>query len=385
MKNNQKMTLLGGMTVEQFLRQYWQKKPLLIKQAIPNFAGLLTPNELAGLSCESDVQSRLIRYENTAWSVEDGPFDDEIFARLPTRDWTLLVQSVNHHLATAYDLLSQFNFIPTARLDDLMVSYAPDGGGVGAHVDSYDVFLLQGQGKRHWQWSHQTDLSMVENAPLKLLKHFNMEHEYILEAGDMLYLPPQYAHWGVAVGECMTYSIGFRAPSNHELGSEFLGYLQDKRATDDLTIDELYEDADLDDQNAPAEISALMINKVNNTLNNITWSPEDVADFLGRYLTEPKPHVFFESNKKLSLKKFKEVACQLGLVLDLKSKALFQGTFFYLNGEALCMLENQRLLIALANTRSLAPKNLAAFDGIQSLYDWYLAGYLHFNTEGDTR
>lgn len=374
MKNNQKLTLLGGMSAQQFLRQYCQKKPLLIKQAIPNFAGLITAEELAGLSCECDVQSRLILYENKTWSVKDGPFDEEVFAHLPEKNWTLLVQSVNHHLAEAYDLLSQFNFIPTARLDDLMVSYAPDGGGVGAHIDSYDVFLLQGQGKRHWQLSHQTDLSLVEDAPLKLLKNFIMEQEYILEAGDMLYLPPKYAHYGVAVGECITYSIGFRAPFNQELVSGFLNFMDDK-----LHIDGLYEDADLDYQQAPSEISTLMINKVGNTLKKISWNSDDIAEFLGRYITEPKSQVFFESNKKISLKKFKEQAYQLGFSLDLKSMALFHGEFFYLNGEALLMQKNRQLLIKLANNRVLTPENLAGFDDIQLLYNWYLAGYLHFN------
>ena len=374
MKNNQKLAILGGISAEQFLSQYWQKKPLLIKQAIPNFAGLLSADELAGLSCESEVQSRLIRYENSQWQVEDGPFDDDDFARLPDKNWTLLVQTVNHHVPEAYDLLRQFNFIPTARLDDLMVSYAPDGGGVGAHVDSYDVFLLQGQGKRHWQWSNQQDLSLVEGAPLKLLQHFKMEEEYVLEAGDMLYLPPQYAHWGVAVGECMTYSIGFRAPSNQELASEFLNYMQDK-----LELDGLYQDADLTLQVAPAEISALMVDKVSNTLNKLVWRSENVADFLGRYLTEPKPHIYFEANKKLSLKKFTEQAAKLGLMLDLKSMALFQGAYFYLNGEILLMSKNQQALAELANSRHLAPEMLAKFDDLQALHEWYLAGYLQFN------
>ena len=373
MKNNQKLTLLGGITAEQFLSQYWQKKPLLIKQAIPNFAGLLKPEELAGLSCENEVQSRLISCKKSIWTVKNGPFEDDDFAQLPDKDWTLLVQTVNHHLPEAYELLSQFNFIPTARLDDLMVSYAPDGGGVGAHVDSYDVFLLQGQGKRHWQWSHQQDLSLVEGAPLKLLKNFKMEEEYVLEAGDMLYLPPQCAHWGVAIGDCMTYSIGFRAPSNQELANEFLNYLQDK-----LQFDGLYQDADLALQASPAEISTLMINKVGESLKAISWDTSQVADFLGRYLTEPKAHVFFEPNKKISLKKFTEQCAQLGLALDLKSMALFQHTYFYLNGESLCMSTFEQSLLDFANTRYLAPGTLAELDDIQTLHHWYLAGYLHF-------
>ena len=222
------MQLLNNLTPAQFLAEYWQKKPLLIRGAIPDFKGLLTPNELAGLACEDSVQARIIQQKKESWAVKHGPFDDADFAKLPAKDWTLLVQSVNHHLPEASDLLGLFNFIPHARLDDLMVSYAPKGGGVGAHVDSYDVFLLQGSGKRNWKISAQTDLTLVENAPLKILQNFNAEQEWTLEAGDMLYLPPQIAHWGISESDdCMTYSIGFRAPKTRELQHEFLSFLQD--------------------------------------------------------------------------------------------------------------------------------------------------------------
>ena len=193
---NTSLALLGNISPAQFLAEYWQKKPLLIKQAIPHFKGLLDANELAGLACEDEVQSRIVQFKKSQWSVKSGPFDERDFAKLGKNDWTLLVQSVNHYLPEAADLLAQFHFIPHARLDDLMVSYAPKGGGVGAHVDSYDVFLLQGSGHRNWKISEQTDLSLVEGAPLRILKNFKAEQEWVLEAGDMLYLPPQIAHWG---------------------------------------------------------------------------------------------------------------------------------------------------------------------------------------------
>ena len=226
--HNQPLQLLNNLTPAQFLAEYWQKKPLLIRQAIPNFKGLMSPNELAGLACEDDVQARIIKQKKDKWSVQNSPFDETDFTKLPKKDWTLLVQSVNHYLPEAADLLAQFNFIPHARLDDLMVSYAPAGGGVGAHVDSYDVFLLQGSGKRNWKISTQSDLSLVEGAHLRILKQFETEQEWTLEAGDMLYLPPHIAHWGVAMSDnCMTYSIGFRAPKTQELMHEFLSYLQD--------------------------------------------------------------------------------------------------------------------------------------------------------------
>ncbi|HYD33010.1 MAG TPA: cupin domain-containing protein, partial [Methylophilaceae bacterium] len=201
-----RLDLLGGLTAEQFLQEYWQKKPLLIRNAIPDFSGLLRPEELAGLACEEGVQSRLVSQQRNKWRVEEGPFEEERFLKLPARNWTLLVQEVNHHLDEADALLRRFNFIPYARLDDLMVSYAPDEGGVGPHFDSYDVFLLQGQGKRLWRISEQKDLSLIADAPLRILKHFETEQEWLLGPGDMLYLPPHIAHWGIAKGDCMTYS-----------------------------------------------------------------------------------------------------------------------------------------------------------------------------------
>ena len=335
---NTPLRLLNNLTPSQFLAEYWQKKPLLIRGAIPDFKGLLNPNELAGLACEDDVQARIIKHIKGRWQVENGPFDDADFTQLPEKDWTLLVQSVNHHLPEAANLLSQFNFIPHARLDDLMVSYAPDGGGVGPHTDSYDVFLLQGSGQRRWKISgtnnkNPVDLSLVENAPLKILKHFNTEQEWILEAGDMLYLPPQIAHWGTAVGDdCMTYSIGFRAPKTQELIHEFLNYLQDH-----LNAEGLYSDPDLVLQNHPAEISERVINKVSEMLQKITWDRHSIADFLGKYLTEPKPDIVFEPARKISKNEFTKQLAKKTLWLSLKSQLLFTGNSFYLNGEKLAM------------------------------------------------
>src|SRR3990167_5380334 len=225
-QKRQHNALLGDITPRQFLTEYWQKKPLLIRAAYPDFTGLLSADELAGLACEEDVQARLVINRQGKWQVENGPFDEARFAKLPKRDWTLLVQGVNHHLPEAATLLQRFDFIPHARLDDLMVSYAPDGGGVGPHFDSYDVFLLQGQGKRLWRIRSEEDLTLVDGAPLRILKNFKTEQEYLLEAGDMLYLPPHVAHWGIAVGDCITYSIGFRAPSAQELATQFLTYMQ---------------------------------------------------------------------------------------------------------------------------------------------------------------
>ena len=191
--------LLGGISPRNFLRDYWQKKPLLVRGALPGFQGLLTCNDLIDLACRDDAQSRLITQKNGKWQLRHGPFTPRsFFASADKKQWTLLVQDVNHFLPAARELLLKFNFIPHSRLDDLMVSYAPDGGGVGPHFDSYDVFLLQGMGRRYWQISAQRDKSLVVDAPIKILREFRPEQEWVLEPGDMLYLPPGYAHNGVA-------------------------------------------------------------------------------------------------------------------------------------------------------------------------------------------
>jgi 50S ribosomal protein L16 3-hydroxylase len=387
-KIKQQKTLLGGMTSRQFLGEYWQKKPSLIRGACPDFTGLLSADELAGLACEEDVQSRLVINRQGKWQVENGPFGETRFARLPKKDWTLLVQDVNHHLPEAATLLQRFDFIPHARLDDLMVSYAPDGGGVGPHFDSYDVFLLQGQGKRLWRISEQTDLTLVEGAPLRILKNFKAGQEYVLEAGDMLYLPPHVAHWGVAVGECMTYSIGFRAPAAQELATQFLTYLQER-----LGLEGMYTDPDLKPQKHPAKISNEMVKRVAHTLKKIRWDKQDVANFLGSYLSEPRNNVVFDAPARMSSENFYKRLRSKGIALDLKSQALFHGEYFFINGEqiplqvkyadALKLLADQRLLAA----SFFGDKNFAGLDLdlglVNILYQWYQDGYLRFPKTGD--
>lgn len=376
--HNQPLQLLNNLTPAQFLARYWQKKPLLIRQAIPNFKGSMSPNDLAGLACEDDVQARIIKQKKDKWSVQNSPFDESDFTKLPAKDWTLLVQSVNHYQLEAANLLTQFNFIPHARLDDLMVSFAPTGGGVGAHVDSYDVFLLQGSGKRNWKISTQTDLSLVEGAPLKILKNFKPEQEWLLEAGDMLYLPPQVAHWGVSESDnCMTYSIGFRAPKTQELQHEFLNYLQDN-----IQAEGLYTDPDLKLQNHPAEISESMISKVSDSLQKMTWDKEDIANFLGKYLTEPKLDVVFEPSRKISKNEFSKLLAKKPLHLSLKSQMLFTNNHFYLNGEKLIVsTEIGEYMRDLADKRHLdTPALQASIHATlaETLFESYLAGFLDF-------
>lgn len=374
---NAPIALLGGLSVEQFLNEYWQKKPLLVRQAIPGFKGLLSPDELAGLACEDDVQSRLVSIKKNRWQVESGPFDETRFNRLPEQDWTLLVQGVNHHLPEAAELLQQFAFIPYARLDDLMVSFAPDAGGVGPHFDSYDVFLLQGEGQRRWRISEQDDLSLVPDAPLRILQNFVTEQEWVLEPGDMLYLPPHVAHWGIAVGNAMTYSIGFRAPSAQELASEFLNFLQDR-----LKLTGMYADPGLQQQVHPAEIGKEMLEQVAGMLNRIRWQSEDVTAFLGHYLSEPKPHIVFDAADDLDETEFQELLTEQGLALDAKTQMLFHGHTFFINGEQFDVPAAQLAFwTQLANQRQVGPEwfddgQLQDEALLQRLHDWYQAGYV---------
>ena len=370
--------LLGGMSPTRFLREYWQKKPLLIRNAIPEFTGLINPVALIELSCEDDVQARLISQKKQSdWQLQHGPFSKTDFKRIGKQPWTLLVQELNHHLDAAETLLARFNFIPHARLDDLMVSYAVDGGGVGPHFDSYDVFLLQGEGQRRWQISAQDGLELVPNAPLKILRHFRMEQEWLLNPGDMLYLPPRYAHNGVAVGECMTYSIGFRSPSAQEIATQFLVYMQDR-----IELAGMYQDPNLSLQKHPAQIGDAMLAQVDAMIERIRWSSKDVADFLGCYLTEPKSHQFFEPpDQPLSKASFNRRARQSGVHLAAQSQMLFRKGNFFLNGECIGFKEgNERAVLqALADKRRLMPEEMDT-DLLPLLYGFYLDGFLRLGS-----
>ena len=345
----------------------------MIRQAIPGFTPLLSPDELFELAGLDDVESRLITFFKQRWEMKNGPIN-----KIPVKekkDWTLLVQGVNLHDDAADQLLRQFRFIPDARLDDLMISYAADGGGVGPHFDSYDVFLLQAHGQRRWQISAQKDLSLVEGMPLKILSNFVPEQEFVLEPGDMLYLPPQYAHDGVAIGECMTYSIGFRAPSFQELGESFLSFMSDT-----IDLPGRYADPDLKPTEHPAEISNAMVEKIAEHIAKITFSPDDIAIFIGEYLSEPKASVYFESPEKpLSPKRFAQSAQKRGIKLSLKSSMLYKGKHVFINGESFAVGEDDALLLTkLADERQLSGEDLANTtpDVLEAFCLWYEDGWL---------
>ncbi|TNC99169.1 MAG: cupin [Gallionellaceae bacterium] len=368
-----KNTLLGGITPQQFLRDYWQKKPLLIRQAVPGFKGLLDPQQLIDLACTEDVQARLVTQQRGKFGLQSSPFEPGDFKGFGKAKWSVLVQGVNHFLPEATELIKHFNFIPHARLDDLMVSYAPKGGGVGPHFDIYDVFLLQGYGHRRWQISTQADQTLIEGAPLRILKDFKVEQEWVLEPGDMLYLPPQCAHNGIAEDDCMTYSIGFRTPWYQELAEQFLVYLQDR-----IEIQGNYADPDLKLQKHPSEIGREMLKQVADTIRKVKWDDEDVANFLGCYLSEPKPHVFFDGpDKPLSETKFSQAAQKYGLTLDLKAQMQCYGNTVFINGEACPVRKTDyRVLRELADTRALSANTKFTAGIIGLLYEWYLDGFL---------
>lgn len=278
----------GDLSPELFLREYWQKKPLLLRNAFPGFVPALDADELAGLACEEDVESRLIINDPTSghWALEHGPFEPERFADLGAAPWTLLVQAVDHWVPDVAPLLEAFSFIPQWRRDDLMISYASDGGGVGPHYDNYDVFLLQAEGVRRWEVGglYGEDSPRRDDTPVMILPEWQPEESWELHPGDMLYLPPRVGHNGTGVGDgCMTWSIGFRAPSH----AEILRGLTDSLC-DALSTDLRYADPDLQLPAASGEIDAAAIGRLNAILQHYLADPDRLAQWFGRFMTEPK-------------------------------------------------------------------------------------------------
>lgn len=366
---------VAGMPPAEFLRRYWQKRMLLARRALPQYAHFLARGTLFELAGRDDVETRLVTRRRGGWRVEHGPIARRRLERLPAADWTLLVQGVNHVLPAAAALLQAFAFLPYARLDDVMVSYAPRGGGVGPHFDGYDVFLLQIAGERRWRVSRQRDLALVDGAPLKLLQRFRPTRDWVLAPGDLLYLPPGTAHDGIAESPCLTASIGFRAPTAQELGVGFLEYLQDK-----LALAGRYGDPGLLPQMRPAHIGTRMVEQVARMLDEIDWNRGDVANFLGQFLTEPKPHVMFAPPRRpLTAAAFARQARRRDLKLALQSLMLFRGGTIYINGEQ-CAVERVALplLSRLADQRRLSPPVELAPEHLRWLYPWYRAGYIEF-------
>jgi len=280
------LQLLGGITAREFLRDYWQKKPLLIRQAIPDFESPIDADELAGLALEEEVESRLvIEHGERPWELRRGPFSEDTFSTLPEREWTLLVQAVDQFVPEVAELLEQFRFLPSWRIDDVMISFAAPGGSVGPHFDNYDVFLLQAHGKRNWKIGQMcsSESPMLQHADLRILAEFEESAEWVLEPGDMLYLPPRLAHFGIAEDDCMTYSVGFRAPSAAEVLTHFTDFLAQY-----LTDEERYTDADAQPVSDPHQIQSDALDRLKSLLAEHMSDERMLLTWFGQFMTEPR-------------------------------------------------------------------------------------------------
>ncbi|MEY4470329.1 MAG: ribosomal protein arginine hydroxylase [Pseudomonadota bacterium] len=364
------LALLGGLTPSQFMKRHWQKKPLLVRNAISGFVPCVNRAELVALAAQEGVESRLIVDSDKGWKMRHGPLLKRSLPPFSQKKWTFLVQGVDLHHDGVHALLQQFRFVPDARLDDLMISYATDGGGVGPHFDSYDVFLLQAHGQRRWRIGRQKDLSLQPGVPLKILQNFEAEEEFVLNPGDMLYLPPKYAHDGVAQGECMTWSIGFRAPQKGELARELLLGLADEAF--DALGDGIYADPAQPAVSSPAAIPPSLAVFSRQVLDKALKNPDLLDSLLGEYLTEPKSNVWFEGS---------ETGADLsqGVQLDRRTKMMYDERHVFINGESFRVGgEDARLLRQLADKRSLSAASCANLskDAEQAVLDWMSAYWL---------
>ena len=365
------LTLLGGLTPTQFMKRYWHKKPLLVRQAIPGFKPCVDRAGLVGLAGREDVESRLIVHGDKGWKMKHGPLARRSLPPFTQKKWTFLVQGVDLHHEGVHQLMQQFRFVPDARLDDLMISYASDGGGVGPHFDSYDVFLLQAHGKRRWRIGRQKDLTLQEGVPLKILQNFEPEEEFVLEPGDMLYLPPKYAHDGIAEGECMTWSIGFRSPQAGELARELLQGLADEAAG--LVGEAVYRDPQQAAVDQPGAIPAALYDFAREALQRAQNDPQVLAMLLGEYLSEPKANVWFDAEAAV------EWAPGLGVALNRRTRMLYDEQHIFINGEGFRVAgKDARLLRQLADRRELSAKDCVALseDARAALQEWSAAAWM---------
>ena len=362
------LTLLGGLSPAAFMRRHWQKKPLLVRGA---WAGdpPVDRSTLFELAARDDVESRLVGRDGARWLLRRGPLARRALPPLKRPGWTLLVQGVDLHVPAAHELLSRFRFVPDARLDDLMVSYASAGGGVGPHLDSYDVFLLQVHGRRRWRIGRIADPALVDGVPLKVLANFAPEQEWLLEPGDMLYLPPRWGHDGVAEGECMTCSIGFRAPSAAAIAQELLQRIAETIEPDDIA---LYRDPSQPAIATPARVPDALQAFARAAVERALREPGSIEQALGEILTEPKPQVWFDAGAPL--------APGRGVQLDRRTRMMYDAAHVYINGEALLASgRDATLMRRLADRRCLAAHEAARLgaDARGVLAQWVQAGWLH--------
>ncbi|MDN3543447.1 cupin domain-containing protein [Kinneretia asaccharophila] len=358
--------LLGGLSPEQFMRRHWQKKPLLVRHALPGIQPPATRSELAQLAASEDVESRLVSAFDGRWALRHGPV-----AKLPPFSkpgWTLLVQGLDLHVPAAHELLSRFRFVPEARLDDLMISYASEGGGVGPHFDSYDVFLIQVQGRRRWRIAPQKDAVLRDDVPLKIIANFKPEQDFVLEPGDMLYLPPGWAHDGVAVGgDCMTCSVGFRSPWQADLARELLPRLTDEEPRGNR----MYVDPRQAATTTPGLVPEALVEFARAAAERALKEPLALERALGEALTEPKPKVFFQIGDPLP-----EGCCA---ALDARSRMMYDRAHIFINGESYRAAgRDARLMRVLADRRRLSAAQVAQLSvGARELLDqWTEDGWV---------
>ena len=314
---NTPLEILGGISAEVFLRDYWQKKPLLIRKAIPDFVSPLDGNDLAGLSLEDMVESRIVLEHGAApWELKQGPFDDDTYNTLPERDWTLLVQAVDQFSPDVAEVLENFKFLPNWRIDDVMISFAVPGGSVGPHYDNYDVFLLQAEGKRQWKVGQMCDADspLLAHPDLRILDGFEQTDEWTLEPGDMLYLPPRLAHWGIAQTECMTWSVGFRAPSTAEVVTHYADFVARF-----LPDEQRYGDANMSPVSNPNYIRPEDIQRLRKLISEQLDDDRMLLTWFGQHMTEPR---------------YPELLVGTELSLDELSQALENGAVFTRNPTA---------------------------------------------------
>jgi 50S ribosomal protein L16 3-hydroxylase len=370
MNTEQPLVLLGGLTPSQFMKRHWQKKPLLVRNAIPGFVPCVNRSELVALAGQEGVESRLIIDSDKGWKMKHGPLAKRSLPPFSQKKWTFLAQGVDLHHDGVHALMQQFRFVPDARLDDLMISYATDGGGVGPHFDSYDVFLLQAHGQRRWRIGREKDLTLQPGVPLKILQNFEAEEEFVLNPGDMLYLPPKYAHDGIAEGECMTWSIGFRSPQQGELARELLLGLADE-AFDGIG-DALYRDPKQSAVSAPAAMPTALAEFAREAITKALKNPHLVDSLLGEYLTEPKANVWFDPVDA-------EPDVSQGVQLDRRTKMMYDERHIFINGESFRVAgKDARHLRQLADERQLPALKLSQMSDAarEAVEDWMSAGWL---------
>ncbi len=370
MNTDEPLALLGGLTPSQFMKRHWQKKPLLVRQAIPDFVPCVDRVKLVALAGQEGVESRLIVDSPKGWKMKHGPLSKRSLPPFSQTKWTFLVQGVDLHHDGVHALMQQFRFVPDARLDDVMISYATEGGGVGPHFDSYDVFLLQAHGQRRWRIGRQKDLSLQPDVPLKILQNFESEEEFVLNPGDMLYLPPKYAHDGVALGECMTWSVGFRAPQAGELAREILLGLADEAFED--VGDTLYRDPKQAAVTLPAAIPTSLAVFTRQVVDKALQNPQLLNSLLGEYLTAPKANVWFDET---------DMAADLSVALrlDRRSKMMYDEQHVFINGESFKVSGRDAVVLRqLADDRVITPQKVKVLsaDAREALLDWVHAGWL---------